>query len=354
MKIILVWVMVMTVLFNTYVYFRVHESNSEMIGHTKTHIEKSPSVMIVLICAKKVDEYRKTLESLMKVRGVNSYEIVVSQSNNDKDVRAVTESFGLKTIFHVDPIEQTQRLARHFKWTFNAVFEVYRDIDGVIVIEDDLLLSPDFLEYFELTIPILKTDDKLKSVSAWNDNSFSGVSKTTRGLRRTTFFPGLGWYLSREFWEEELSKMWPNSDWDWKVRAYFYKNSYEVIIPEVSRDYHVAKTGTYMNVGLFNQYFRNIYYNTDKDFRWSSNDVIPVLDYETHLKKLFDDTEVVKVWIQKKDRKQQMMIGRKYGIWWEIDRAAWRGIRLLWKGDTFHMLIDVSKCPPYFLPRETL
>jgi alpha-1,3-mannosyl-glycoprotein beta-1,2-N-acetylglucosaminyltransferase len=40
----------------------------------------------------------------------------------------------------------------------------------VIIVEDDLEFSPDFFEYFEATLPLLKSDPSLWCVSAWNDN----------------------------------------------------------------------------------------------------------------------------------------------------------------------------------------
>jgi len=37
----------------------------------------------------------------------------------------------------------------------------------VIIVEDDLEFSPDFFEYFEATLPLLRSDPSLWCVSAW-------------------------------------------------------------------------------------------------------------------------------------------------------------------------------------------
>ena len=42
--------------------------------------------------------------------------------------------------------------------------------DQVIIVEDDLEVAPDFYQFFESTLPILKADPTLWCVSAWNDN----------------------------------------------------------------------------------------------------------------------------------------------------------------------------------------
>ena len=39
-----------------------------------------------------------------------------------------------------------------------------------VFFSDDLNISPDFYEYFEATLPLLKEDSSLYCVSAWNDN----------------------------------------------------------------------------------------------------------------------------------------------------------------------------------------
>ena len=44
----------------------------------------------------------------------------------------------------------------------------------MIIVEDDLLLSPDFLEYFEANAPILERDADTLVLSAWNDNGYRG------------------------------------------------------------------------------------------------------------------------------------------------------------------------------------
>ena len=45
----------------------------------------------------------------------------------------------------------------------------------MIIVEDDLEISPDFFEYFTATLPLLKADPSLWCVSAWNDNGKAGL-----------------------------------------------------------------------------------------------------------------------------------------------------------------------------------
>ena len=69
-------------------------------------------------------------------------------------------------------VEGAERIARHYKFSLSTVFDRYKDAQAVIVIEDDLLFSPDFYEYFQYVSPILQEDKSVFAVSAWNDNGF--------------------------------------------------------------------------------------------------------------------------------------------------------------------------------------
>ena len=47
------------------------------------------------------------------------------------------------------------KIARHYKWALDQVFNVF-NYDTVIIVEDDLDVSPDFFEYFRSLYPVLK------------------------------------------------------------------------------------------------------------------------------------------------------------------------------------------------------
>ena len=50
----------------------------------------------------------------------------------------------------------------------------------IIVVEDDLDVAPDFLDYFAATYPLLLSDPSLFCVSAWNDNGRPELVDPTR------------------------------------------------------------------------------------------------------------------------------------------------------------------------------
>ncbi|ROT70981.1 Alpha-1,3-mannosyl-glycoprotein 2-beta-N-acetylglucosaminyltransferase [Penaeus vannamei] len=122
----------------------------------------------------------------------------------------------------------------------------------IIVSQDyDLDVAPDFYEYFSATYPILRSDPTLWCVSAWNDNGKAGLVDVKNGssiLYRTDFFPGLGWMMTKELWDE-LGPKWPRSYWDDWVRAPEQRANRACIRPEVSRTRTFGKKG--VSNGLF-------------------------------------------------------------------------------------------------------
>ena len=88
--------------------------------------------------------------------------------------------------------------SRHYGWALNHTFNEL-GYEQVIIVEDDLEVSPDFYEYFSATLPILRRDKSLWCVSAWNDNGKQGLidEGAAELLYRTDFFPGLGWMITK-------------------------------------------------------------------------------------------------------------------------------------------------------------
>lgn len=142
------------------------------------------------------------------------------------------------------------KIARHYGWALNQTFNVMK-YNQVIIVEDDLEVAPDFFEYFEATLPILKSDPTLWCVSAWNDNGKVGLIDQGHPelLYRTDFFGGLGWMLTKELWNSEIGPKWPRSYWDDWMRQPVQRKGRACIRPEISRTKTFGKIG--VSNGLF-------------------------------------------------------------------------------------------------------
>lgn len=124
-------------------------------------------------------------------------------------------------------------------------------------------VAPDFFEYFKALHPVLKSDQTLWCVSAWNDNGRNGYVDPAKSelLYRTDFFPGLGWMLLKEIWIE-LEPKWPASFWDDWMRHPNQRKGRSCIRPEISRTLTFGRKG--VSLGQFyDKYLRFIKLNTE-------------------------------------------------------------------------------------------
>ncbi len=74
-------------------------------------------------------------------------------------------------------------LTQHYGWALNRVF-LERGHSHVIILEEDMVFSPDFLRFFEATAPLLEADPSLWCVSSWNDNGVNSLDWDPRRMVR--------------------------------------------------------------------------------------------------------------------------------------------------------------------------
>jgi alpha-1,3-mannosyl-glycoprotein beta-1,2-N-acetylglucosaminyltransferase len=132
-------------------------------------------------------------------------------------------------------------------------------------VEDDMLVAPDFFDYFSGLAPLLHSDETLLCVSAWNDNGMEGLvaagdEQAARELRRTSVFPGLGWMLTRSLWDQELRDKWPKAFWDDWLREPAQTRGRDCIFPTVSRSKTIGEMGS-SSGQFFGKYLSRIVLN---------------------------------------------------------------------------------------------
>ena len=157
-------------------------------------------------------------------------------------------------------------LAQHYKWAIDRAFEAGRGSTGgshshVIIVEDDMRLSPDFVSYFRRTAVLLERDPTLWCVSSWNDNGAASRASDPLRLRRTGYFPGLGWMMRRELWVDELSAAWPKEHWDHWMRLDATSRSRECVVPEVNRNFNIGEVGANMRRDTYAKYLARMSFN---------------------------------------------------------------------------------------------
>ncbi|NWV76704.1 MGAT1 acetylglucosaminyltransferase, partial [Dasyornis broadbenti] len=231
-------------------------------------------VIPVLVLACDRSSVRRCLDKLLRYRpSARRFPVIVSQDCGHAETARVIASYG-QAVAHIRqpdlsdipvPPEHRKfqgyyRISRHYRWALGQVFRTFR-YRAAIVVEDDLEVAPDFFEYFQAAFPLLRGDPSLWCVSAWNDNGKEAMVDPARAelLYRTDFFPGLGWLLLAELWDE-LEPKWPPAFWDDWMRQPEQRRGRSCVRPEVSRTMTFGRKGV-SHGQFFDQYLKFIKLN---------------------------------------------------------------------------------------------
>jgi alpha-1,3-mannosyl-glycoprotein beta-1,2-N-acetylglucosaminyltransferase len=220
------------------------------------HARLGLDTVLLIICANRPEYLQQTLERVVKYHPEGELPIFVSQDGNDMRVDKLIKGTFLHLKGANPDLEFVHkrfpagdeffengyfRLAAHYKWALNQVFQ-NPSTKRVIILEEDLLIAEDFFELFAATKSLLDEDKSLLAVSAWNDNGMQSAVKDSQQLYRSDFFPGLGWMLPRRVWQE-LGPRWPRAYWDDWLREPKQRQGRHIIRPEVCRTFHIGQHG---------------------------------------------------------------------------------------------------------------
>lgn len=251
-------------------------------------------IIPLIVFAYMRDEYlRRCLDTLFKYLPNNQFRLFVSQDGNHEPVAQVVQSYNGKiTHFQRErKIELPQKpvakesyyaIAQHYKFGIDKVFDTDPSFKRIIILEEDIEIAPDFFDYFKALSPILDNDPSLMCVSAWNDNGMKQFVQDPEALYRSDFFPGLGWMMTRKFWNEVRSD-WPLGFWDDWLREPQVRKGRACIRPEISRTYTFGATGVSLGQFYF-MYLQHIQLNT-VPVAWQEKD-LSYLNKETYDKNL--------------------------------------------------------------------
>ncbi|NXR35969.1 MGAT1 acetylglucosaminyltransferase, partial [Zosterops hypoxanthus] len=253
---------------------KIHQKTPKPPQISTGAAEEDLPVIPVLVLACDRSSVRRCLDKILRYRpSARRFPVIVSQDCGHAETAAVIASYG-QAVAHIHqpdlsdvPVPPEHRkfqgyykISRHYRWALGQVFRTFR-YRAAIVVEDDLEVAPDFFEYFQAVLPILQRDPTLWCVSAWNDNGKEGLVDSSKAelLYRTDFFPGLGWLLLAELWDE-LEPKWPAAFWDDWMRQPEQRRGRSCVRPEVSRTMTFGRKGV-SHGQFFDQYLKFIKLN---------------------------------------------------------------------------------------------
>jgi alpha-1,3-mannosyl-glycoprotein beta-1,2-N-acetylglucosaminyltransferase len=266
---------------------------------------------IVVFACNRPRALQNHIESLLKIRkSAELNPIIVSLGCQDNATLQIAKNFSdkIKTIIELPdlgPLEVPAkdkigagyyRIARHYGYSLNYTLNVL-NYEAIIVTEDDLEVSPDFLDYFQALYPLLKYDKTIWCISAWNDNGIDQkIDRQADLLHRTDFFPGLGWLLTKTVWNE-IKANWPKAFWDDWMRQPEQRRDRACIRPEVARTGISIEGKKGVSGGqFFDRYLKKIIKNSDP-IDWKTIDVSYLIKdrYDPEFQARIDSCSVITV-----------------------------------------------------------
>ena len=224
----------------------------------QTNFQPSSTAILILV-HNRAKYFRQCFAALRALPEFLRYKVIVSQDGDDQEMsNAVDEAKSSSTnvlhIRHKHPPKPFQEagvlffIASHYKFALDSVFAM--GLSHAIVLEDDLLVSPDFLRMFEALAPVLDADSSVMCISSFNDNGFSHLHLPSNLFMRTRYFPGLGWMMRSDVWHE-LSPKFPLEAWDHWMRVDSQHKGRDCIIPYLSRNKNIGEEGSTVESGIF-------------------------------------------------------------------------------------------------------
>jgi hypothetical protein len=165
---------------------------------------------IVLFTYKRLDTLTQTVEALQKNYLAKESELIIfsdaAKGNIDQYAVEIVRTYlktinGFKSII-IHEAEQNKGLANSIINGFSQVLETH---DSAIVMEDDLVSSPNFLNFMNESLMKYKDNNNVFSISG-----FSFDLKLNEKLIKDSYFLNRGWSWGWATWKDR----WESVDWE--------------------------------------------------------------------------------------------------------------------------------------------
>lgn len=196
---------------------------------------------ILLFTYKRLEPLKQTVEALQQNHLARQSDLYIfsdgPKSGSDAPQIEKIRSFlgtvdGFKSV-NIESSEKNKGLATSIITGVTKVFELY---DRVIVLEDDLLTTPNFLKYMNDSLNFYENASKAFSISAYSFNL-----KHNDDPQSSTYFLNRGWSWGWGTWKDR----WETVDWEVK--------DYHAFSKDKKRKKEFAKGGSDLNKMLEKQ-----------------------------------------------------------------------------------------------------
>ena len=201
---------------------------------------------ITITAYNRPDYLRQCVASLANCIGVENYKLIASC---EPGVQEVVDIFN-----KIDWMEVEVRInSKKFGCNKNIMESInngFNSVDKLVVIEDDLIFSPDFLRYMEWGLDNYESDKSVWAICASVQNIQKKEMPNPGSLLRRQWFAPWGWGMWKDRFEffyssqphSKMSKSWDHHCNDARVQ---WGDANE-IVPLYSRASHIGDTGVHV------------------------------------------------------------------------------------------------------------
>jgi len=256
-------------------------------------LEDNPiySTPIVVIAGISHNSLRMCLETLLMQPGIQIENVVVTVDEKFSEPLALIDLFGFKG----EKTSSSSTYMEHYAKSLSKAWELNPTKDSLIVIEEELILSPDFLYTLALLNEPFRKDASLSAIQMWNPNAFENVNGSTELIFRVDHFYGLGYLIKRSFYDSQMknsfAKCCSKRVWDkWTFEA-----ATNFLLPDVSRIFRRPIDGNRLNSKYLENLFNRKRRTNLNPFPSLTNiDFLPKDKYDVSLKNAVQSATLLK------------------------------------------------------------
>jgi hypothetical protein len=194
----------------------------------------------IWITANNRPEYLKTVLDSWKQANWRGRQLGFRVEPGNQEVINLCSNAGLALINE----EQLGALGNPY-WTLHEGFE--RGNDFVVLGEDDSIVAPDVLDYFEDMMVRYRHDTRVLAICSFTHRKCGKPWE----VFRQTWFASVVWGTWRNRWDSWFKDNWGfdyfNGAWDHRIVNYLQEDGFVCVFPCVSRSQHIGRyDGTHM------------------------------------------------------------------------------------------------------------
>eukprot|EP01084_Bolivina_argentea_P169305 293510_1 len=291
------------------------ETDHSSYMKNKITVETAPInlIPVLILCHARPKYLQRTLKSVFTQLNKNNWNetftIFISQDGNDNKISQIIKSYAIKRKaywlkfdysltnrkmmkgFEQESWRVYHKISAHYKWALNKIL-IELNYKKLIILEEDMDISTDFFSYFYNLSPLLDIDKSIYCISAWNDYGQNNLVNNPYSLHRTDVFPGLGWMLTQDLWNE-FRYNFSLAFWDDWFREPKQTKNRSCIRPEISRTHTFGQFGS-SGGWFYEQYLKKMRLNMES-IDWSKQNVTYLLNinYDMYLKNMIKNSKVI-------------------------------------------------------------